>query len=452
MKFLQKILALALLTYINAFTRINLSPIKTDIVILTGSRINKSKYISIVGKIEKNLYDKDILANIFVIDSFFKEVEIKALLKKKSLADKFHIVGHSFGSYEAGLYSENNNNILSLIQICGNFNLANQHPYPSLSIDSICAPTLTILGELDDKLPITDAILDKSLIKSNNKIIALENFKHLSIIDDNYEQKEILCNIIAEYIYYIETTNKDSLNNIVECENKTNKKFNKYIESFKHSTVTKSAKNAQNIVNNITNKNNTTDVCVENYSLELNIIDNISQNSSRYFNIFLPKFITSHPSNKNNLLQISVLSTLKNNILSFISTKKISNSEIWLKLCKTDEQISNPGMKIGENMLSNLVQNLSEEEKEQYIKKIVFAEDIVINSNIPMCSVLWLCTPISIRYIDTNIVVRVPVLQTPTDIPEYVKKIFGDSFGNSLNVKMLSESQMYEWILVKSRM
>lgn len=458
MKLQQIILSFISLKYINAFVTMNLQPIKTEIVILTGSRINKSNYNSIVDNIKEKLNNKDISANIHVIDSFFKENEIKTLLKRKALNNKFHIIGHSFGSYEAGLYSKNNNKILSLIQVCGNFNLEHQHPYPSLSLDNISTPTLTILAELDNKLPVTDAILDKNLISHNNKLITLDNFEHLSIIENNIEQKEILSNIISEYIHYIETNDKNSLQFINEYEYKTDKKFDKYLNSLKHFTASKNAENAQDFICDMTDKNDNRTVYSKNYSFGSNYAEILLQSSSRYaetmlyFYRFLPGFITSRPSNTNNIIHVSVFSPFKYNLLSFLSKKRISNSEIWLKLHKKNEEIINPGMKIGESILEDVIENLSDIEKEQYKRKIVFAEDIVINSNIPMCSIIWLCTPISITYTSTNIIVRVPVLQTPTEIPDYVKKLLGDKFGNSLNIKMLSESQMYEWILVKSRM
>jgi hypothetical protein len=159
----------------------------------------------------------------------------------------------------------------------------------------------------------------------------------------------------------------------------------------------------------------------------------------------------SHPQLNNNNLKISTFRPPKINVLSYIKKNEITNPPIWLKLKKRENQI-NIGKKIGNELLRKILLKVNDIDKIYYSKKpIIFGDDISISNN-PFCSVQWLLTPISIQYNKNNIIIRCPVLQTTDNIPEYITKIFGKDISNSLNIKMISESQILEWILVKCKM
>ncbi len=424
-----------------------------DIVFLSGSMVDKNKYKPLIKDICKNLLDRNIEANIYLIDEYYKKKEIDKLISNKTINNKFHIIGHSFGGYQGSLYAQHNDKIKSLVQWCSHFNLQKQLPYPSTSIGFIECPSISILAELDEKLPCTDAICDKAVLPTNHKMIVLDDFTHMSGIDNDFMRLSILSNLISDYISYIENNDIDAKFNIELKERLTTRKFKDYIDSLRWYNINKIGEKIQKMVLN----NKEYNIYTKNYSIGENIFETILQLSSSstelllYLYKFVPEFIYSHPNIVDNNLNISLFKPFKNSIVSYIKKNEITNAPIWLKLKKKDYK-KNIGKKIGEELLESVLNKIDKVDKEKYENRpIIFEDDIVIEKN-PFCSIKWLLTPMSIKYTENKIVVRVPVLETENNIPEYIEKIFGKDIANSLNIKMISESQLFEWILVKCKM
>jgi hypothetical protein len=418
-------------------------PLKNiDIIFIPGSFIGQNKYMPLLSTLSQDLLKKNINSNIHYIDGCFKQEKIKNLK-----LDNYYFLAFSFGSFEASLLSQNNIDVNGLIQLCGSFNLNGDLPYSKTDVDIINCPSLSILGELDEKLPITSAITDKISLCKNKKMISVENMSHLSMFDTD---KTKVSDIIANYINYIENNDQQSKSKIIDLENNTDKKFNKYLNCYQTIYSSRQAEKIQQKI--IQNKN----VYVQNYSLGTNIFETIAQIAFKnvetllYICKFFPNFVTSYPKITDKYINISAFKPFRDSFYSYINIKKMTNSSLWLKLKKIKNE-ENIGKKICEEMLESMLQNFSNKELETYRKKpIIFENDINIG-NYPFCSVVWLLTPISVKYTKNNVIVRCPVLQTTDDIPTYVKKIFGDKYINSLNLKILSDSQLLEWILVKCK-
>ncbi len=426
---------------------------KIDIVFLTGSLVNKKKYKPLIKDLQKNLLYRHIESNIFLIDDFNKKEAINRLINNKNITENFHIIGHSFGGYEGTVYSQYNDKVLSLINWCSHYNIQEQLPYPKIMVESLNCPSLIILAELDEKLPCTDAIVDKYLLPTSHKMIVLDDFTHMSGIDNDIMRQSILSNLMSDYIAYIETNDSDCKFNIELKEELTKKKFKHYLNSIRSFEINKIGENIQKSLLDTSNKN----IYTKNYSVGENMFETILQISSSqmeyllYLFKFFPNFVKSHPNITNNNINISLFKPFKNSIQSYIKKNEITNSPMWLKLKKEENQ-KNIGKKIGETLVANILEKVDKIDREYYENRPIIFEDDIDMGNSPFCSLKWLLTPISIKYNEDNIIVRCPVLQTDNNIPEYIKKYFGDDIANSLNIKMLSETQILEWILVKCKM
>ncbi len=450
MKFIS-ILLLLLVVNINAFINI-------DLVVFSGSFIRKEKYINLAENIKTKLELENINSTIHIIDTFNKVHTLNNLIHKSKIKNKIHLIGHSGGSCEAAIFCKrvDQNKISSLIQLYADYNLEEQHPYYKTHITDIHNPSLTILAEFDDRLPFTDAILDKNSLSDKHKLIVMKDWNHFSGISTNLEDEKILSKIISDYITSIEYKDLNTVAkfNIEDLQNKVSEKYNNYLHSVKNINI-------YNIINNIEkNLFNYTDFDIYSnlYSKSNNMFETMFEFHNNmhkhllYMLKYLPSFIISHP--KINLeekfITTSIFVPIKNNIMSFLYQKKITNPPLWLKLKKNDTMTENIGYNITKSILDSAINSLDEEQKIEYLnskKPIIIGKDINIPL-IPFCSILWLCHPLVLNYTSEGLIVHPTVLQTPGNVPKYFG---GESVSNSLNIKTISEAQILEWILIKSK-
>ncbi len=443
---------LLFLNIIYAFTNI-------DLVIFTGSFINKNQYSNLANNIKDTLQHKNINSTIHIIDSFDKVNTLNHLIKKNKIKNKIHLIGHSGGSCEATIFCKKNdyNKISSLIQLYANFNLEEQHPYYKTQIGDIHNPSLTILAEFDDRLAFTDAILDKNSLSDKHKLIVMKNWNHFSGISTNSQEEDKLANIISDYIVSIENKGINTIakKNIEKLEKEVANKYSKYLEAVKNINIYNIINYIEKTTFNFTNF----DIYSNLYSKSSNMFETMFEFHNNihkhllYVFKYLPSFIISHPeiNDTENIITTSIFIPIKNNIYSFLFQKKITNSPLWLKLRKNDTMIDNIGYNITKTILDNTINSLDKEQQKEYFnstKPIIIGKDIKIPL-IPLCSLLWLYHPVILKYTKEALIVHPIVLQTPHNVPS----VFGGkSVSNSLNIKTISEAQILEWILIKSKL
>jgi hypothetical protein len=122
-----------------------------NIIFLKGSQIHKDFYRPFLQYLETKLSHEHELENIHIGD-YFPSTPIKP---------KTIVIGHSFGGFFSLLQSiRHPEPIEACILINSHFNQRGKMPYFPLALDKVKQPTLVLLNQQDEKLPLSKAMDD----------------------------------------------------------------------------------------------------------------------------------------------------------------------------------------------------------------------------------------------------------------------------------------------------
>ncbi len=156
------------------------------------------------------------------------------------------------------------------------------------------------------------------------------------------------------------------------------------------------------------------------------------------------EFILSKPfiSENNTVFTFSYMNLTKSNeFFSHYWWFKLKSSESFKK-----NKIQNIGQKLNKHIFEEAFNKLSsyqQNEYNQYGKKLIFGEDIVIFAEKKYDALKWISNKLDIDNTKSNIVIRSPIMYTNINaIPE---KVAGMTY-----VKTISPYQVIEWVTNKS--
>jgi hypothetical protein len=282
-------------------------------------------------------------------------------------------------------------------------------------------------------LPFVDAIRDVEF--STGSIVSIETGDHMSVLGKNAPQ---IGKIVSDWFEVIEKNTSTS------TFGKTNK-YDEYLDSFKSYSYIATCNKAQRLLEN--RIKDRTGKTVVHYSLTKDITLTLLSSVYPELKMFIhhlylfPSFIMSAPTNTS-ITSYTPFKNMFDIYSSFNFQQKITNKEQIVKLTRTEDNLIS-AKQINKSIFREALFSLPKELQEKYFqygKQIYFGEDI----NIPLtigCSVVWLLTPISIKYMENQLIVRSPTLKTPLGTSKY---------DSRMNTKLFSKAQALEWILFKS--
>ncbi|KAG5187500.1 hypothetical protein JKP88DRAFT_244000 [Tribonema minus] len=157
---------------------------------------------------------------------------------------------------------------------------------------------------------------------------------------------------------------------------------------------------------------------------------------------FFPKFVFSHPTEES----IHVHKAWRKfGMWGSLMFRSLDETEASVKL-RYDGQKCPSAQLLNQRTFAEAFDLLPSEQQDAYLrdgKRLVFGADIHI-PHIPLCSLLWLATPLQYRNVDANTVaISSPVLKTMPGTGKYEGR---------LNAKLLTIPQALEWLLIKAFM
>ncbi len=447
---------------------------KKDVTIVIAPGFCKSyaEYTPMVQTLKKMLLSKDIKSNFHILKYTLNvghRYETYDQLKKiiGTTNNDIFLIGHSMGAFAlCKTLSRNdvmNSRISGLIQYGSHFNSKKGLFYDTVDKPQTF-PYLTLLGEMDEMLPVLDAIDDDDLARtivlegvSHNAGLRLRNRSFIKSflktihslesddIYDNWSHEVELLNVCKYMVPFIEDPHSLA-SSIQDGIRNTTAKYQSYIAS---KTIYETAKWVEILHSFLSSflvtQNDTSAMCINHHKDSRSSL--MSFMALQYFPIGVEiftfsQFIATNPTRQ----EIHSYTQPVNKFLSYICRRCITNPDLWVKFRMTRQPSINPGRMSNEKTLFQALSILTEEDRKKYFKygkQITFKDDFMIPL-VPGCSSVWICTPLLLTYTPDALHISSPVLWTHEGHPK--------PFDSRLNMKILSVTQCLEWILVKSFM
>jgi hypothetical protein len=343
-------------------------------------------------------------------------------------------VGHSLGGAALAECIDEFPNVKGLVLFNSCLNVNHQFPFDSAKVPH--APCLMLLSELDERLPLLNALEDADY--HHVDAIVMDGYKHSSGIqplkkryswDEHYNEEVESMNVaimIAEFIRSIETGQEDKY--YTAHVESAKKRYQPYFDAMSPWNIEKDVDHIQSQVSPNHYK------CIHHAypfrgllpTLFYLTVDQVH----RYLDaaITFPIFICSHP-NENN---IHSYVPLKDNLVSYVFPRFFIERELWCKL-KVEECMFQASQ-LNEELYHECLASISEHDRAKYFrrgKELKFGTDIRVNTGLG-----YVFTPLFFDDHGGYVNIRSPVLRVK----------------DRANCKLLSRAQVLEWILYRSFM
>lgn len=184
----------------------------------TGSWVKESTYQPLLEKIGNHPY----VDNVSIKKPFDN-----ALCGSKN--NSIVLIGHSLGGYFALRDAMRHpNKVVGIVLLNSHFNSRGVMPYPKIPIHKVQAPTLTILGGNDKRLPIRKAMDDAWECQQEKELdkyfIVNKGHDHFTGVATTYGQKQVI-DPIYEFLYAMSSRN---FSRVVKME-KYNQRFRSWM-------------------------------------------------------------------------------------------------------------------------------------------------------------------------------------------------------------------------------